>query len=373
MQRKTKTLLTILAFIASFLLAHYLEEHGISLYAQLNNEINGVEPTFIDAPEKIKTTVTTDKKPVTNKADSHHVEVGRMSACKDVSLGEVTYKKIGKVYTWTDEYGESHFSDNPPQQGDFESLSYAGEKVFDYFTLDLNTESLPYNFNQQLTVKLNKLFALYGKLLDVASLKKVDINLRVYASSTEFNQITKAHNIPSGNFARGFYSHTTNKAHLLFTNNEATMRTAAHEAIHAVNRAIIGYSPRWLNEGLAEYSEYLEVKGMSARISPNEDWTKNGKMSQVLLPLSRIISATNKDWRSTLRHRLYATSWAFIHFMMENSQRKQMLAKIIKNEQLNLCDIKTQQSIEKVINLPINKLQQQFTLWSKIKFKTHSI
>ncbi|MCW8832898.1 MAG: DUF4124 domain-containing protein [Colwellia sp.] len=320
----------ILAFVASFLLASYLSGNNISLHTQLRNTLQWVELLFLDEPEAVISKTPIDKVKFKDEASNHHVEVGRRPVCKDISLGELAYKKTGKVYTWTDEHGIPHFSDTPPQKGEFESLNYAGEKIFDYFSLDLNTESLPYDFNQKLTVKLNKLFELYGKLLDRSSLKKVDINLQVYQSKMAFEQVKKQHNVSSGDNINGFYSHGNNQAYLLFRNNERTMRTAAHEATHAINRAIIGYTPRWLNEGLSEYSENIEVKGISTRVYPNGDWTSGGVLTEALLPLSFLISASNKDWNSTLRHRLYATSWAFIHFMMEDYQRKQALAKIKK-------------------------------------------
>jgi len=366
---------TLLAFVGSFLLASYFNNYSVSLRAQLNKTIHWVESLFADVPEFKKPLTNTEKtiakaKP---KKKYQHVEVGNARACKDTSLGEVEYKKVGEVYTWVDERGIANFSSVPPQKGEFKVLNYAGEKVFDYFTLDLNTESLPYDFNQKLTLKLNKLFEVYGQLLDRSSLKKVDINLRVYASKMAFNQIKAKHNMPIGDNTPGFYSHASNQAYLLLTNNPATMRTATHEAAHAINRGIIGYSPKWLNEGLAEYSEYIEIKGQSSRVYPNQNWTSNGFVSEQLLPLDKLLAATNSDWNSKLRSRLYATSGAFIHFMMDNPQRKGMLAKVIKYEQQNLCDVIDIQQVEKVIGMPIEGLQRQFSYWAGLKLRAHNI
>lgn len=375
MKRTGIGILTILAFVASFLLASYFSDHGVSLYAQLNKTIHWVESLFSDAPELNKTPVNTGQT-ITNlqpKKQFQHVEVGNAGACKDTSLGEVKYKKVGDVYSWIDEKGIANFSSTPPNRGEFELLNYAGEKVFDYFSLDLNTASLPYDFNQRLTLKLNKLFKLYGQLLDSSSLKKVDINLRVYASEVAFNQIKAKHNMPIGDNTPGFYSHGSNQAHLLLTNQAATMRTATHEATHAINRGIIGYSPKWLNEGLAEYSEYIEVKGQVSSVYPNKSWTNNNRISEKLLPLHTLLSATNSDWDSPLRNRLYATSWAFIYFMMDNQQRKGMLAKAIKSEQRNLCNINSLQQVEQVMGIPVKGLQRQFDNWTGLKLKAHNI
>lgn len=375
MKRTGIGILTLLAFVGSFLLANYFSDHGVSLHAQLNKTIHWIESLFGDALELNKPPVDTGQT-ITNlqpKKQYQHIEVGNARACKVTSLGEVKYKKVDDVYSWIDERGLANFSSTPPNKGEFELLNYAGEKVFDYFSLDLNTASLPYDFNQRLTLKLNKLFKIYGQLLDRSSLKKVDINLRVYASKVAFNQIKAKHNMPIGDNTPGFYSHGSNQAHLLLTNNAATMRTATHEAAHAINRGIIGYSPKWLNEGLAEYSEYIEVKGQVSSVYPHKSWTNNNRISEQLLPLRTLLAATKKDWNSELRDRLYATSWAFIYFMMDNQQRKGMLAKVIRNEQQNLCDVSDLQQVETLIGMPVKRLQKQFSHWAGLKLRTQSI
>ena len=337
--------------------------------------MNWVELLFDDAPitnEIIVNTVPVNIK-LKAKKQYQHLEVGNAATCKDTSLGEVKYKKFGGVYSWVDEAGIANFSSTPPSKGEFKLINYAGEKVYDYFKLTLNTESLPYDFNQKLTLKLKKLFELYGKLLDRSSLKKIDVNIQIYESMLAFEQIKAKNNMPIGNNTAGFYSHATNQAYMLLTNNGATMRTATHEATHAINRGIIGYTPKWLNEGLAEYSEYIEIQAKNSNVYPHKSWTKNRVMTEELLPLSVLLAANNNDWDSELRRKLYATSWAFIYFMMDNQQRKTMLAQVIKNEQQNLCDIISVEQVENVIGIPIKTLQQHFNYWAKSTLKVHTI
>jgi hypothetical protein len=384
---KTKFLVILLigaAFVGSFFLADHFDRNSLYLPKQVSQGLRWVESLFTDvevltkldseslnnSKKKFEATVTLPRE---DEQQYSHVEVGTKPVCKDTSLGKIKYKKVGDIYTWTDKNDVYHVSDKPPTEGKFKLFNYAGEKVFDYFSLDLNTENLPYDFNEKLTLKLNKLFEIYGQLLDRSSLKKVDINLRIYASKVAFNQVKAKNNMPVGDNTPGFYSHATNQAHLLLTNHAATMRTATHEATHAINRGIIGYSPRWLNEGLAEYSEYIEVKGNSSRVYPNQNWISNGLVSEQLLPLDKLLAANNGDWNSKLRSRLYATSWAFIYFMMDNQQRKDMLAKIIKYEQQNLCNVTSIQQVDNIIGMPIEGLQRQFSRWSNQRLIAHNI
>lgn len=372
-------LLVVASFVGSFILANHFDNKNLNLPIQLTQGLRWIESWFSD--EEVLTNLTSERlasndlkakltTKIAHEKQYSHVEVGNRPVCKDTSLGKIQYKKIGDIYTWTDENDLYHVSDKPPEEGKFKLFNYAGEKVFDYFSLDLNTEHLPYDFNEKLTVKLNKLFEMYGKLLDVESLRKVDINLRVHSSESDFEQLKKQYNISS---ALGFYSGASNQAHILFINNDRTMRTAAHEATHAVNRAVIGYTSRWLNEGLAEYSEYINVKGMSSYVYPSNDWTRNGRISKQLLPLNTLFTANDEHWDSNLRQRLYSTSWAFIYFMMENPTRKAMLAKIIRSEQQSLCDVLSKEKIKQELGGSLNLLQRQFSNWSRSKLKAYSI
>jgi hypothetical protein len=384
---KTKFLVILLigaAFVGSFFLADHFDRNSLYLPKQVSQGLRWVESLFTDvevltkldseslnnSKKKFEATVTLPRE---DEQQYSHVAIGTKPVCKDISLDKIKYKKVGDIYTWTDKNDVYHVSDKPPTEGKFKLFNYAGEKVFDYFLLDLNTENLPYDFNEKLTLKLNKLFEIYGQLLDRSSLKKVDIKLRIYASKVAFNQVKAKNNMPVSDNTPGFYSHATNQAHLLLTNHEATMRIATHEATHAINRGIIGYSPRWLNEGLAEYSEYIDVKGMNAHVYPNKDWTRNGRISEKLLPLNRLFNANDNLWNSNQRQRLYATSWAFIYFMMENPHRKSMLAKVIRNEQKNICDVTDDKNIELEIGLSMDILQKQFSGWSRSRFNVQSL
>lgn len=376
MKRKLSIVfLVIAAFIASFGLAQYLDKNRLQLPMLLIQSMYWFESLFEQEPMLTDDSLL-HKETVKEQArpnNYQHIEVGKIPVCINTSLGNVKYKKIGEVYTWTDENGTPHFSDTPPEKGDYAQLSYAGDKVLDYFLLDLNTESLPYDFNQKLTVKLNKLFGLYGKLLDISSLKKVDINLQVVANKATYQNIQKAHDMAIGNQSNGFYSYGSNKAYLLYTNDQQAMQTAVHEATHAINRAIIGYSPKWLNEGLAEYSETINVSANAANVYPNNNWTSNGMINEKLLPLDVLFSAESKEWNGQLRKRLYATSWAFIYFMMEQHGRRSALARLINTEQVNVCDVVKKDSLENFFGLPIRQLQKQFSKWSLGKLRAQVI
>ena len=59
--------------------------------------------------------------------------------------------------------------------------------------------------------------------------------------------------------------------------------------------------------------------------------------------------------------------------MMDNPQRKTMLAKIIKYEQQNLCDVIDVQQIENITGMLVKDLQKQFNRWTNQRLKTQTI
>ena len=139
-----------MAFAGSYMLAHYLKDNGVKMPVGVINAMHWVESVFTQEPVIMRPPVISNQPTALNESERlyQHTSVGRTKACKDTSMGEVEYKKEDEVYTWVDERGIANFSNTPPKKGGFKLLNYAGEKVFDYFILDLNTESLPYDFHQ---------------------------------------------------------------------------------------------------------------------------------------------------------------------------------------------------------------------------------
>lgn len=293
--------------------------------------------------------------------------------CENTALGKLSYRKNAGVYSWVDENGTANFSDIAPTVKAFELLDFAGAKVFEYFSLNLNTESLPKDFNEKLTDQLITSFKVYGKLLDISELKKVDVNLRIYTSKRVFDGLKKQNNVAQNSKKLGFYNHVTNQGHLLYTEPSETMRVASHEAAHAITRGVVGYTPKWLNEGLAEYIENVQLGENNTTVEPNQEWLQNQQLQANLIPLKTLFASANRDWYSGLRSNLYATSWAFVYFMMEQEPRRTMLANIIKAEQQSMCNVLDDKIIEQILLVPISELQQDFDRWASNQINAQKV
>lgn len=123
MKKSIIGILTVLAFVGSFLLANHFSSHDINLYSEFNRVTHWIESLFSKEimlnEDPVNTTDVIAKSTSRVKKPYQHVEVGHKQICKDTSLGKVSYKKVGEVYTWVDDRGIANFSSTPPKIGDF--------------------------------------------------------------------------------------------------------------------------------------------------------------------------------------------------------------------------------------------------------------
>ena len=64
-------------------------------------------------------------------------------------------------------------------------------------------------------------------------------------------------------------------------------------------------------------------------------------------------------------------NWLAILVCTYHKHPSEGLAKVIKYEQQNLCDITGIKQVESIIGLPIKGLQRQFNHWINLRLKAH--
>ncbi|GAC17701.1 DUF4124 domain-containing protein [Paraglaciecola arctica] len=359
-------ILILLAFIASFQLAYYLDDKKLYLPPFLNQLLGYFDNSNFAGTSPLDL-ASIDKKAVKSPALQYeHQELPQTQrntvSCIDHSLGNVKVKPQSKIYTWKDKSGVTNFSDSKPEDTDSQSLTIAGPKIFDYFKLNISGANVPFEFKEKLTHSINKLFALYGQLIAKEDLRQVVVNLRFFTSKQRFLAYSKKH-APSLNPTAGFYDNGTNEAVIMYYSSEQAITSAIHESVHAINRGIIGNSNKWFNEGMAEYLENITINLSSAIITRNKSWYENGKLKYRPLPLRKVLSASRKEWNSQSQSNLYSTSWAFIYFLMDDTKRKAKLVKMLKAEQQNLCNTLSFKQTMKIFNMSDRELQNRFSRW----------
>ena len=298
-----------------------------------------------------------------------HFPQADTTRCIDTSLGEVKYERNGDIYTWTDSQGVVHFTDEKPN---FAVATYdSGFKApLDYFDLTLNTPKLPSSFNQDLRIRLNTVFKVYGQIIGVHALKKVKLNLTVLPTRSAYEAVTKQRGGNPTNTV-GMYFHASNSAFIEYRNAQNAMSTAVHEAVHAINKAVLGYTPRWLNEGFAEYFEITKNHMQTGIVEPNTSWTINNRLAKGVFNMSRLIGL-EESWKQKNTSKLYASSWAAIYFLMDSSQGRLLLKNIMLAEQESPCNKLQPKQLKNMLYLQFPDFNKLYSERLKTTFKAHN-
>jgi hypothetical protein len=118
-----------------------------------------------------------------------------------------------------------------------------------------------------------------------------------------------------------------------------------------------------LQTGLLEYFKQARKEESNLIFSVNEQWTTNSKFNTDASSLTGFFVDGNLPWRATDKIKNTATSWAFVHFMMDDIERKKNFAKLIKREQENLCDVLTLEDTEAMLTVSVGNIEEQFRAW----------
>jgi hypothetical protein len=84
------------------------------------------------------------------------------------------------------------------------------------------------------------------------------------------------------------------------------------------------------------------------------------------VPLNTLLNASHKQFHGAREQDHYATSWAFIYFLMDNPVRRGWLASMLRYEMANSCDVALNvHGIKQATGLTIAKLQNDFSNWMR--------
>jgi hypothetical protein len=214
-------------------------------------------------------------------------------------------------------------SDQEPTELTAQRIDHTLPNAFDYFTLKLRIIGMngPPFPRDNLVVGMTKFYHLLTAQLPVADLRKVNANVEIHATDQSFHQVRSSLAPEIGHNVSGFYHGTSNRALVLHAGDgDRTLATAIHEAVHVINAGVFGRTPRWFNEGLAEYFERMEARGQAVLIPASPEWTSLLTDGSARVPLQRLLRADD-FWPVNLTPQYYATSWAFLYFLLDPDRR----------------------------------------------------
>jgi hypothetical protein len=297
--------------------------------------------------------------------------------CTTTPLEKVTIKKQDQIYRWKDDNGTVHFGDSSFQRVETEQVALKRRQELEYFNLKMSGDEQSTQFSDLLSTRINRVYQILSELIPEQKLEKVTVDLKIFDNINEYRRYSKRFSKTLGRNSNGFYIMRYNQAVVLKRNDFHAGQVALHESTHVINAGIFGYIPRWLNEGLAEYTENMTVTGQVAEIQPNASWSKHFRIKpKYLVSFDELLSAKRRHWGGSKRRRYsyYATSWSLIYFLMSSEQDSKWLGNLLSEKASKRCErIITHDYIDNLYPGGIANLQQRFNTWlgSATKLSVH--
>ncbi len=162
------------------------------------------------------------------------------------------------------------------------------------------------------------------------SIEISNINLRVFSSYDDY----KSHQEINSNARsdNGYFS--ISKQEIVLFNNERIMKTFYHEFNHYLLRAHFMNPPKWINEGLSEFFEYLKdtepisILPQKKKITRIRNWIDD----EIENDIKQVLSSSNRQWTEQNINPEYQSStisYAIVFFLMSLENNEQILEKII--------------------------------------------
>jgi len=162
------------------------------------------------------------------------------------------------------------------------------------------------------------------------------------------------------NFAGVFFS-GSNLAVIKYENKEQALTVAAHEAVHAINRAIFGATPRFLNEGLAKYFETRDSSGQPSDYELPK-WVDKQDANAQLLDFYTLMYS-EQDWHSTNNDSLYMSGIAWTHFLVSSELGLEAMIQLLTTKINSPCDTLTPEQIIDTLFQVYPNFEQDFYYW----------
>ncbi|WP_152087828.1 hypothetical protein [Pseudoalteromonas sp. A25] len=206
--------------------------------------------------------------------------------------------------------------------------------------------------------RLSMVHDMYSQLLPNSQGKTVTLNLIVLSDRTQYEDYTSRYGFDPRT-SQGVFFHGSNSAFVEFKNDKQVIKTAIHEAIHAMNLRLIGLTPRWLNEGMAQLFSSIEMQ--------NGELVFAVEKKALSLESHDIYSllASESQWESIDTNKLYYSGWSWLRFMMGDEQGAKTMAHLLRLESSNPCNVLSADETYQLLQGAFPTFEQAFYDWQQ--------
>jgi len=213
----------------------------------------------------------------------------------------------------------------------------------------------PY-FQKQFGLLMKGVLTSYTNYLNIKSNNKIKVNIIILRDRQSYLRHAAIDDYDPSR-SQGVYFGQRNLAFVSYNNEANAIKTAIHEAVHAINLHLIGITSRAFSEGTAEFFEDIEVnskRGFNIIVSNKKLETE---------PYLFSLITKDDEWQNLQITKLYYSSWAWISFMMMEFEAKSTLVKYIKTEQQDLCSALPQIDLLTLWRESYIQFESDFDVW----------
>jgi len=265
------------------------------------------------------------------------------------------------IYSWTDENGQVHFTDDARQsdQHDLTLTTYQDAEYSFELTVKSTGSRLPLAYKDKITAAIKKVSEIYEMYLPPSGVAPVSVDLTLATTKSSYQSLQSKY-APGLGPSQGFYVAKYNMAAVWHRSDEQAYQTSVHESVHVINAALFGPTPRWFNEGLAEYFEGIRMSGYAAKIPPRE-WKRvfSGKS----VSLDTLFSAKQDNWSGSQQTLLYSQSHSLIHFLMSTPKGKITMKSLLNHLVETRCAPSDYASVLNAYPGGLTRLQTDWISW----------
>lgn len=226
------------------------------------------------------------------------------------------------------------------------------------FQLNFNSNIDSANLERQLVSAADELLNTYSNWLETDTISGLRLNVQVL-SEQEFNRLLTG-KVANPNSYLGVFLAANNLAVIKYVSPEQALATAIHELTHAVNYAIFGPIPRFINEGLAEYIERGSIGSRTEFVLP-KGVTKQQAKAELLDFYSLMHS--EQDWHSSNNASLYFSGSAWAHFLMSSELGLQSVKMLLQDKASSPCQPLDSELIIRYLSEQYPNFEQDFYYW----------
>ncbi len=193
------------------------------------------------------------------------------------------------------------------------------EVIAEDFKLDLQT-------NHKINKGINFLYNFYETKFAYEFSPELVVKIRVFEDINAYKKYIRRASPNTTGSNIGLYIHNLKEAVVWKNKTEDLfLSTLFHETSHLLLRSNAENCPKWINEGLSEYFENMDVSGPEVQIKPQlikdekvKKWLAAGKMPNIDTYLAKY----NEEWdkENNLSDQPRALAWSMIYYLMADQK-----------------------------------------------------